>query len=464
MNNFKGNILIVDDDKVFCEVTTTLLERNNYSVDSNYSADGVLDVLKSKQFNLVLLDLKIGDKSGMDVLGDIKGFDLDIVVIMITGFQDISTAVHAIRKGAYDYLPKTIDKEELLIKIDRALEKHKYSVEVRTLKDTLAEQFGFTNIVGVTKEMKRVYDLVNKVCNTDATVLITGETGSGKELIAKAIHFNSQRKDKPFIAVNCAAISEHLMESELFGHEKGAFTDAYRQRIGKIEFANQGTLFLDEIGDMSINLQAKLLRFLQDKTFERVGGNVKLTSDVRVIAATNKDLLRMIKEGKFREDLYYRINIMCIELPPLRNRLDDLPLLIEHFIKRANIKFNKSIEGVSSEAMERLKEYKWPGNIRELENLIDRAVLISENNIIGEEEISGCFRAQEIEPPEAFLGLDMPLKEAREEFEKIYLTSLLKKYYGNIKLVVEKANIDRKAIFTKMQKYGLRKEDFKGIN
>lgn len=461
MSNSNGRILIVDDDKFFCDIKSALLERNNYEVDSVQSADLVIEKLKSDLFDLVLLDLRIGDKSGIEVLREIKDLDQEIVVIMMTGFETVSTAVKAIQRGAYDYLHKKVKDDELLIKIERAIKKRKDSAEIRLLKDTIGEHYSFTNIIGANEQMKNVYSLIKKVCNTDATVLITGETGSGKELIAKAIHFNSQRKEKPFIAVNCAAISEHLMESELFGHEKGAFTDAFRQRIGKIEVANQGTLFLDEIGDMSQNLQAKLLRFLQDKTFERVGGNVKLTSDVRVIAATNKDLLRMIQEGRFREDLYYRINIIKIELPPLRDRLDDLTLLLDHFIERANIKFGRKMKGVSKEVLRRVKEYNWPGNVRELENLADRLVLISEKDIIEEEDVSRYFQTQEVPYAEERVDLDISLREAREEFEKKYLTGLLKKYYGNIKLVSEKAGMDRKAIFEKMNKHGLSKGDFK---
>lgn len=461
MNNHKAKILIVDDDKFFCDIKADLLSANNYHVDTIQSTNLVLDKLKSIQFDLVLLDLNIGDKSGIDILQEIKKFDPEIEIIMITGFETITTAVEAIKEGAYDYLQKNIKDEELLIKINRAIEKRKNSIEIRTLKDALTKHFGLANIIGENPRMLKVYDLVRKVCNSDTTILIRGETGTGKELIAKAIHFNSQRKDNAFIAVNCAAISEHLMESELFGHEKGAFTDAYRQRIGKIEAANKGTLFLDEIGDMSFKLQAKLLRFLQDKSFERVGSNVVLTSDVRAIAATNKDLLQMIQDGKFREDLYYRINVVCIDLPPLRKRLDDLPLLVEHFIKIVNIKFNKTIKGFSEEAMKLLKEYSWPGNVRELENLINLLALTLEKDIIGEEEISSYLKIQEVSIAGIQYSLDIPLREAREEFEKKYLIELLRKCSGNIKLVSQKSKMDRKAIFTKMEKHGLKKEDFK---
>lgn len=461
MGRYKGTILIVDDDSFFCEIKTVLLERNNYKVEAVQSADPVIDKLRSAQFDLVLLDLMIGDANGIDILQKIKEFDEDMAVIMITAFDDVSTAVDAIKKGAYDYIIKTIDDEELLVKINRAMENRKHLVEISTLKGALTERFSFGNIVGVNEKMKEIYALVKDICNTEVTVLIHGETGTGKELIAKAIHFNSNRRDKPFIAVNCAAISEHLMESELFGHEKGAFTDAYKQKIGKIEVANEGTLFLDEIGDMSTNLQAKLLRFLQDKTFERVGGTVKITSDVRVIAATNKELQKLIRNGKFREDLFFRLNVVSIEIPPLRERLDDLPLLADHFIKKADIKFGKEVRGISEDALKKLEEYKWTGNVRELENIIDRVVLTSKKNIIEKEDISGFLAGYETPAPDTIPGIDQPLRDARAEFEKRYLLELLRRCSGSINLAAEKSGMSRKTIFLKLEQYGIKKEEFK---
>ena len=461
MSEPKGLILMVDDDKFFCDIKVDLLTENNYTVESIQSINEVTDKLAETQFDLVLLDLNIGKDSGIDLLPKIKRFDPEIEIIMLTGFETISSAVKAIQVGAYDYLQKNIKDDELLIKIARAIQKRKDTIEIRNLKDALGEHFSFANLVGTNAQMCKIYNLIKTICNTDITVLIKGETGTGKELIAKAIHFNSQRKDKPFIAVNCAAISEHLMESELFGHEKGAFTGAHQQRKGKIEAASQGTLFLDEIGDMSLNLQAKLLRFLQDKTFERVGSNDKLSADVRIIAATNRDLQQMIKEDNFREDLYYRINVMHIELPALREKMDDLPLLTNFFVKRANVKFNKSIGELSKEALDILQGYRWPGNVRELENVIDRMVLTAEQESIDPKDIIAHLQTQETAPQETSPDLDVSLREARDEFEKKYVLGLLKKYHGNLKLVSEKAGMDRKAITVKMDKYGFKKEDFK---
>ena len=455
-----ANILIIDDEKRFCTIKTAILKDNGYQVTDIQDAGRTMEKLKSNRFDLVLLDLNIKNKNGIDVLREIKEFDPDIEVIMITGFADIQTAVKAIKLGAYDYLPKESSNEELLVKIDQALCKRHDKTQIRNLKDALSERFSFSNIIGNNKRMQDVYALVKKVCDTDVTVLITGETGTGKELIAKAIHFNSQRKDKPFIPVNCAAISEHLMESELFGHEKGAFTDAHKQRIGKIEVANGGTLFLDEIGDMSPNLQAKLLRFLQDKTFQRVGGNENLTADVRILVATNRNLPQLIKREKFREDLYYRINVMNIALPPLRERMDDLPLLIKHFINQLNIKFSKTIKEISPDGIKMLAAYKWPGNIRELENLLGRLVLTADGDIIEEQVVKNILSViPETTAAEEETG-DGSIKDMKDKVEKEYLEDRLKKYYGNISKVAKECQVDRRAIYTKMKKYGLKKEDF----
>jgi DNA-binding NtrC family response regulator len=458
---------MVDDDEYFCETIKYLLEKNNYVVTAVNNADKVMDVMADNAFDLVLLDLKIGEKSGLDVLPKIKEYDKNVIVIMVTELDSATIAVEAIKKGAYDYLIKSIDDKELLLKINRALDKHEDLIEIQALKNTLVEQYGFGNLLGKNKKMQDIYTLVKKICRADATVLICGETGCGKELIAKAVHFNSVRKDKPFVAVNCAAISENLMESELFGHEKGAFTGAIIQKKGKVEIANAGTLFLDEIGDMSINLQAKLLRFLQDRTFDRVGGTDQLKADVRVLAATNRDLPELIKKNLFREDLYYRLNAIQIKVPSLRDRRDDIPLLIEAFIKRSNIKYssNVQIKDISEAILKKMEEYPWPGNVRELENFIDQLVLLADNDKISDEKAIAYLQTpQQQEPQEMMLELDKSLKDAREIFEEQYIAGLLEKYHGNIKLVSEKADVDRRIIYDKMKKYNLTKESFKTID
>lgn len=451
-------ILIGDDDSFFCDVKKMLLEENGYIVDVVQEPHLLIDKIKSEIYDLILLDLKFKDRDGIDILKEIKTIDPCIMVIIITGFAGFRSAVVAMKAGAYDYISKDIENEELLAKIEKALEWRKDSLRIRDLEDAIGERFSLGNIIGYNPKMQEIYRLIETVCGTDVTVLIRGDTGTGKELIAKGIHFNSHRKGASFIPINCAAISEQLMESELFGHEKGSFTGAYKQKQGIFEIADKGTAFLDEIGDLPITLQAKLLRFLQDKTFTRVGGDKILTSDVRIIAATNKNLEDMIRNGEFREDLYYRINVIQIKIPPLRERIDDLPLLIDHFIKLSGRKFNKKIKGISEEGLEVLASYNWPGNIRELENLIERLTLItSPKSIITKGEIITHLAIKE---GEKTTDMDLSLQQAKEKLEKEYITSLLKKYHGNIQKVAQGAKIDRKAIYVKMEKYGLKKEDF----
>lgn len=452
-------ILVADDDPIFCEIKQALLKNKGYEIDTASTFDQIKYKAETNSYDLVLLDLRIKDKSGVDLLKIIKENDPDTVVIMITSFGTVQTAVESMKIGAYDYLTKDMQNEELLLKIEHALEKRNNSLELRNLKEILGKRYSFHNIIGANKEMQEVYDLIKSVCNADVPILIQGETGTGKELAAKAIHFNSTRKDKPFYAINCAAISETLTESELFGHEKGAFTGAHKQRIGKIELANSGTVFLDEIGDMSISLQAKILRFLQDKSYERVGGEETLTADVRVISATNKDLESLIKEKLFREDLFYRINTIQIKLPPLRDKIDDIPLLSEHFIKEFNKKHNKSVPGLNKEAVKALTEYSWPGNIREFENLLERIVILVPDRKITNEDISRYLPHKKAPSPKA-VNTDIPLSRLKDDLEKEYITILLRKYNGNIVKVAEKTGLSRAAIYQKMEKLNLNKKDF----
>lgn len=457
--NKKEKILVADDDEFFCKLKQKFLINTGYNVEITNSPDAVIDRISAEQFDLILLDLKFKDTNGIEILKEIKRYDPELHVIIITGFSGFKPAVDAIKFGAYDYLSKDIEDEELLLKIQHALNDRKTRLQLQSLEEAAKVKYNFHNIIGSNKKIQEVFDLINSVCTTDITVLIRGETGTGKELVAKAIHFNSLRKDKTFHAINCAAISETLIESELFGHEKGAFTGAYKQRLGKIELANGGTIFLDEIGDMSINLQAKLLRFLQDKSFERIGGGETFTADVRVLAATNRDLDLMIKEGNFREDLYYRLNLVQINLPPLRERIDDMPLLADYFIDNANKKYNKKIKKIDKDGLSVLAEYTWPGNIRELENFIERlVVLVPEGNItkeyiskhlpLGKEVFSGA------------LDINKPLSDLKDDLEKKYIFALLDKYHANITKIAEKAEMTRAAIYQKIEKYKIRKEDF----
>lgn len=459
----KEKIFIIDDNKFFCEMKKEVLEQHGYLADYALDADTGLEKIKSRLVNVVLLDLQLKETSGIDIIPKIKEIDSSIMIIMLTGHGTIHSAVSAIKQGAYDYLTKEVEDEELLLRIEKAIEKRKDILHLEQLKESLWDKYSFQNIIGTDKKMQEIYKLIESVCNTDATVLIYGETGTGKELIARAIHFNSLRKGNPFIAVNCAAISETLMESEVFGHEKGAFTGAYKQKPGKIELADKGTLFLDEIGDMSIQLQAKLLRFLQYKTFERVGGTQELIADVRVISATHQNLEKMIEQGKFRQDLFYRLNVVQIKIPPLRERIGDLPLLLDHFIKQINARLNKNIEKFSQEAIEELAAYNWPGNIRELENLIERTALTCNEKAISKDSVTRYLRPTEAQGGKTgvFINPDLTLDEIKGNVEKKYIEMLLSKYHGNINLVAKITKMTTRTIYNKIKTCGINIKDYK---
>jgi DNA-binding NtrC family response regulator len=454
-----SKILIIDDNKFFCEMKRGVIQDAGYTCDYSLTAEEGLEKLKSTPHDLVLLDLEIGSVNGIDVLPEIKEIDDSIIVLILTGHTDIHTAVDAVKKGAYDYISKEVGDEEILLRIEKALDKRNDTLTLQNLKRAVDDRYKFQNIIGKNKKMSDIFGLVETVSDTDVTVLITGETGTGKELIARAIHFNSQRKNQPFWEVNCTAISETLMESEVFGHEKGAFTGAFRQKPGKIELANKGTLFLDEIGDMPLALQGKLLRFLQDKVFERVGGTEKLTSDVRIVSATHRDLEKMIEEEKFREDLYYRLNVVKIEVPPLRERIDDLPMLIDHFLQKANSKYKKDISGLSKAAFEIAASHTWQGNVRELENLIEKIVLTAKDNIITPEEIQKHLKKPKpgISETKSRFNFDGSLETLREQVEVEYLKYLMQKFHGNIRLIAETAGLDKRSIYYKIKQYSIDK-------
>ena len=436
-----------------------VIEEAGYLCEYTLTAEEGLEKLKSHPFDLILLDLQIGDVNGIDVLPKLKNIDPAVMVIILTGHAQIHTAVEAVKSGAYDYLSKEVEDEEILLKIEKALEKKQDNLQLQNLKKAVGDRYSFNNIIGKSKKMIEVFDLIETVSDTDVTVLIQGETGTGKELIARAIHFNSPRKDGPFWEVNCTAITETLMESEVFGHEKGAFTGAFKQKPGKVELANKGTLFLDEIGDMPLALQGKMLRFLQDKTFERVGGTEKITSDVRIISATHRDLEKMIAEEKFREDLYYRLNVVRMEVPPLRERIDDLPLLLEHFLALINSKYKKDIAGISKAASETLAGYDWPGNVRELENLIEKIVLTSKDNIIPNEDVQKHLKRIRAVPAESKskFNFDTSLNDLKEQIEEAYIRYLMQKFHGNINLIAETAGLDKRSIYYKINKHKIKK-------
>jgi len=457
----KERILIVEDDASMGFFLSEAMKREGYQVDVVASGEEALERVAQDRLSLVILDLKLPSMDGMEVLANIKVTNPELVVIMITAHGSKDIAIEAIRKGAYDYFTKPFDINEMRVVVKRALERGYLEDELRQLRETVEKRRGFYNIVGNSKEMRDVFDMAETVFDNDITVLITGESGTGKELIAEAIHYNSPRRAKPFVKLNCVAIPETLLESELFGYEKGAFTGATRQKLGKFELANHGTLLLDEIGDMSLATQAKLLRVLQEREVERVGGTNPIKVDVRIIASTNQDLSQLVRGQRFREDLYFRLNVLPIHIPPLRERREDIPLLVDHFVSLSKTKFHKEIERFSDDAINLLINYSWPGNIRELENVVQRAIILSKERVIQEWSLPPEIRKQK---KEAFfdmekLEMDLPLNEKVEmivvDVEKKFITQALDKVSWKREEAASLLGISLKTLYNKMNKYGL---------
>jgi len=396
-------ILIVDDEKNYLIVLEALLSDVGYEVLTADDAGKGLEMVRSHDLDLVITDMRMPGMDGMEFLAQLHHQQPELPVIMMTAYATVEKAVEAMKRGAFDYITKPFKNEELKLTIRKAIEMHRLLRENRLLSQELQQRFSFGHIVGQSKAMRKVYGLIEKVAQTRATILITGESGTGKELIARSIHFNSPRRDKPFISVSCSALPESLLESELFGHERGAFTGAHALRKGRFELADGGTLFLDEVGEMSPALQVKLLRVLQDMDFERVGGTRTIHVDARVVAATNRDLRRDVENGRFRDDLYYRLRVVQIEVPPLRERRDDIPLLIHHFLGKAAEANGVPVKRVSEEAFNFLYQYEWAGNVRELENVIERAVILCSGEEIGPQDLPDEIRhsPKESRPDEA---------------------------------------------------------------
>jgi two-component system response regulator PilR (NtrC family) len=413
-----GRILVADDERSMRELLTIVLKREGYTVLLAENGQAAINVLEREPVDLLISDIQMPDMSGVDVLRAAKRIDADMVSIMITAFASTDTAVEALRLGAYDYISKPFDVEELKAKVRNAMERRVLRQENVLLKKALRTASSFANIVGRSRVMQALFDLIETVAPTNSTILIAGESGTGKELVARAIHVNSLRRDHPFVALNCGALPETLLESELFGHMRGAFTGAATTKKGLLETAARGTVFLDEISEMSPMMQVKLLRVLQERTFRRLGGNEEIDVDIRVITATNRDLPKMIEEGRFREDLYYRINVIPVVLPPLRERREDIPLLAEHFLSRFQEQMGKRLDGISAEAVRHLESFSWPGNVRQLENVIERAVALQRTGVIQSEslpaEISQTADGAKILTAEADAvmlpdaGLDLP--------------------------------------------------------
>jgi DNA-binding NtrC family response regulator len=462
----KAKILVVDDEESFRFTMVEALKKEGYEVTTASNGKEALDLLKEEFYEVVTMDIRMPGMDGIETLTEMKKINPNVVVVMVTAHGgEEKIGVQAIQKGAYDYFTKPFDLEEFRLVIRRAIEKQHLDYENETLRQELIKRYRFENIIGNSGKMVEVFELISKVVNANVTVLVQGESGTGKELTAKAIHYNSPRKDKPFIKMNCVAIPDTLLESELFGYEKGAFTGAMNRKLGRFELANDGTLFLDEVGDMNLLTQAKLLRVLQEKEFERVGGTEPIKVDVRIIAATNKDLAKMVKEGNFREDLYYRLNVVLINLPPLRERREDLPVLVEHFINRFNKELKREIKHISVDAMELLMKYEWPGNIRELENIVQRAIVLEKGDTLTREHLPMAIRAVE---PEVRVDLERlatnrsffeAVREIVEDVEKQLILKALNKTGGNRTKAAADLMLDRKSLFNKMKKYGLYEND-----
>jgi len=451
-----SHILIVDDDLNHSKTLQTIVKSWGYRVSTADDGFKAVESVKEKPFALILMDVRMAQMSGIEALQRIKQYNPAIPILIMTAYSSVDSAVEALKSGAYDYLTKPLDFEVLKISIARALEHSGLKAENATLKSKMSADYELENIIGRSRPMKELVDMMSMVAPSEATVLITGESGTGKELIAKSIHHNSQRKDRPLVVVNCAAITETLLESELFGHEKGAFTGADKRREGRFKQADKGTIFLDEIGETSAAMQAKLLRVIQEREIQRVGGEETLSVDVRILAATNRNLEDEVKEGKFREDLFYRLNVVTLRIPPLRERQDDIPLLAQHFLEKYAKKNHKQVKGFSPLAMDMLLKYAWPGNVRELENVIERAVILLPDEHITEKELpvtitsSYAEKSEWVAPPPP-VAANRPL----DEVEKEAILATLEDSGGNKSETARRLGINRKTLHKKLKDYGI---------
>lgn len=448
-----STILVVDDKDSVRRMLADTLTAKGHTVEVARNGHSAVEKTRGQRFDLVLTDLKLPEMDGLQVLEAIKRQDPEMAVIVMTAFGTIETAVSAMKMGAFDFLTKPFDPDHLSVLIDRALENRRLIAENSLLRNELATKSGYNQIIGNSVAMKDVETLVQKVANSETTVLFEGESGTGKELFAAGVHFLSPRKEKPYITINCAAIPRELLENELFGSEQGAFTSSNRLKLGKFEIADGGTVFLDEVGDMDMSLQAKLLRFLQQKTFERLGGTKQISVDVRVIAATNVDLKEAIGRKEFREDLYYRLSVFPIRIPPLRERMEDIPMLAEYFIEKYAAEMKKPGRKLSKEAMRLLERYHWPGNVRELENTIERAIILCDGRFINPEHLAIRIpTTDEIRLREG-AGLKEVGQHAQMKAERAMILRVLEQTRGNKRKTAEILQIDYTTLFEKLKRY-----------
>ncbi|MEO0137250.1 MAG: sigma-54 dependent transcriptional regulator [candidate division WOR-3 bacterium] len=444
----KYKILIIDDETKICEILKDILENEGYIADFATNGTDGLRKIQKDQIDLVLLDVKLPDIDGLNLLKKIKDFDPNISVIMISAFGTISTAVEAVKNGAEDFIEKPLEINRILTTIKNAREKIELKRQSVGLKSEILKEY---RIIGESEGIKRVLNLIEKAAPTNSTVLILGETGTGKDLVAHNIHLKSPRAGKSFIKVNCAALPKELIESELFGYEKGAFTGAFRRKYGQFELANNGTIFLNEIGDMSLSTQAKVLSAIEDKEIVRLGGTERIKIDVRIIAATNQNLIKLVKEKQFREDLYHRLNVLTIYIPPLRERLEDIPLLAEHFLKNACIENNRPIKAITKNAYQYLKLYHWPGNVRELKYLMEKLAVLVAKTELNTDDIAPI-----LEEVKKDTKVQYNIDVAKEELERNYILQALRQAGGHMGKAAEILGIDRSTLFRKIKKLGIK--------
>jgi two-component system response regulator PilR (NtrC family) len=458
----KDKILVADDEQSMREFLEIMFKKEGYHVSLAPNGEEVLKLAEKEIFDLVLLDIRMPRLDGISVLKKLKAISPETIVIMITAYASADTAIKAMKEGAYDYITKPFKVEEIKLIIKNALEKKNLQQENILLKQVVRDRYHFDNIIGQSSKMLALYDLLEKVAPTKTNILITGESGTGKELVAKAIHYNSPRKDKPFVTLNCGAIPELLIESELFGHMKGAFTDAIATKKGLFELADEGTIFLDEISELPLLMQVKLLRVLQDREFKRVGGTEDIRVDVRIISATNKDLEEGVREKRFREDLFYRLNVIQIKIPPLREKREDIPFLTTHFLKKYSEELNKNMSTISPEALRILLNYDYPGNVRELQNIIERAVALESTQELTAQNLSS-YLDEQLPLKKRPLDLEIPnegidLEKVVEDLERTLLLKALEKTKGIKKKAADLLHINFRSMRYRLEKYGLNHE------
>jgi len=450
-------VLVIEDDEPQLISLTGFLEHLGFDVISTISSVEGIKIASEQPIDLVLTDYKMPEKNGMDVLREVKKINPEIGVIVMTAYGDIETAVSVMKENAVDYLTKPIlDLDNLELIIKKALERKRLVSENRELREKLHDKYRFDEIIYVSPEMEGVLNIAGRSANSKASILIYGESGTGKELVAKAIHYTSPRKDAPLVSVNCAALNENLLESELFGHEKGAFTGSDKQRKGRFEQADNGTIFLDEVGEIPLTIQVKLLRVIQEREFERVGGNQTIRVDVRVITATNKNLEKMVSDGTFRQDLFYRLNVISISIPPLRERRSDIPPLVSYFVSKFASENNKEIESISKEAMDVLLKYNYPGNVRELENVIQRAVVMTRGKILTTDDLPIYMKSNKSEDVLTTEKGRRSLDEIVEELERKLISEALEQTLGNQSKAAESLGISERNLRYKLKKYGMK--------